>query len=271
MMQIKWIGGITMGFNNDKKEIVTYNNHKFWKGILAVCGVIITYYLIQFLTKVLAVYPYLGFPKNMVQYGSWIQKIDHHIWQMVLAIILIGIVGRGNFRNWGFNLKNIDESIRILKRFFIYFGLYFVGVGFLVQLLFMTPQSLGHPLSNIDIFGNLVFMGLISGLSEEILFRGMMHTFLAKYFTEIWVLRGIEIPVAGFITTVIFTLAHINFKLVPFEITHLYVPQLILAFVLGLYYSVVYHRTGSLLNPIVAHNFSNATLYISTLILNIVK
>jgi membrane protease YdiL (CAAX protease family) len=36
---------------------------------------------------------------------------------------------------------------------------------------------------------------------------------------------------------------------------HLSWTQQFFAFGLGIYYSAVYHRTGSLLNPILAHNF----------------
>jgi len=46
---------------------------------------------------------------------------------------------------------------------------------------------------------------------------------------------------------------------------------LVLAFVLGIYYSIVFHKTGSLINPVLAHNFSNLTLYLSELALFIIK
>lgn len=235
--------------------------------ITVIVGVIVVYYFIQYLTVVLAIYPHFNFAKEIIFHGSWVQKIDHHFWQMVITIFFIGIISKGNFSSWGFNLNNTKESMRILKLFIKYFGLYFVGVGFIIQLFFMPAPTLDHKMTALNIFGNLVFMGFISGLSEEIVFRGMIHTFLSRYFHGVWKWRKIDIPVAGVITSIIFTIAHINYKLFPFEITHLYAPQLVLAFVLGLYYSVSFHRTGSLLNPILAHNFSNGILYLSNVIL----
>jgi membrane protease YdiL (CAAX protease family) len=244
---------------------------KYVIGLAAVIGAVVTYYLIQYLTGVLAVYPHLGLSGDLLQRGNWVQMMDHHLWQMILALALIGLLSRGNFRAWGLNLDNWRESLRIIKKFVLYFGVYFAGIGAVLQWFSTTEADqiafLGHSLNATNITGNLAFRGLLSGLSEEILFRGLIHTFLAQYFVGVWRWRGTEIPVAGIIATVIFTLVHINFRLDPFEITHLYVPQLILAFVLGLYYSIVYHRTGSLLNPILAHNFSNAALYISSLVL----
>jgi len=57
------------------------------------------------------------------------------------------------------------------------------------------------------------------------------------------------VPSAGLVTTVLFCLAHIN-PLHP----QIYWPQQLFALGFGIYYSVVYYRTGSLLNPILAHN-----------------
>jgi len=219
------------------------------------------------MTVVLKVYPHLSLPEEFTQYGNWVQLTDHHIWQMILALIVIVILSKGRFKEWGLNISNLGESMRLLKIFFLYYGVYFIGIGFVIQLLFMSPPVLDHPIITGNIIGNLFFKFIISGLSEEILFRGMMQTYITTFTTKVWRWGNIEMPVAGFITAIIFTIVHINFTVFPFEITHLYFPQLILAFILGLFYAVAYHRTGSLLAPILAHNFSNGMLYISELLL----
>src|ERR1035438_4405344 len=56
-------------------------------------------------------------------------------------------------------------------------------------------------------------------------------------------------------TTVLFCLAHID-PLPP----HIYWSQQLFAFGLGIYYSMVFHRTGSLLNPILAHNVTDGMI-----------
>lgn len=237
------------------------------KRLFAVLFMIGIYYGIQLLTHAFAIYPYLGLPADWTQHGNWVQMIDHHLWQMVLALVVIFVLSRGQWQAWGFNLWNLDESLRLLKKFFLYYGLYFVGIGWVIQFLFSPRPQPAYPLTAANIVGMLVFKGVLSGLSEEILFRGMMQTYFQRYFTGVWTWKSVELPTAGIVTAVIFTLVHINFRLFPFEITHLYPPQLMLAFVLGLYYASTYHRTGSLLNPILAHNFSNTTLYLSELAL----
>jgi membrane protease YdiL (CAAX protease family) len=65
----------------------------------------------------------------------------------------------------------------------------------------------------------------------------------------------LEIPHAGVVTTALFCLAHID----PFH-PHIIWQQQLFAFGLGMYYSIVRHRTGSLLNPILAHNFGDGVI-----------
>jgi membrane protease YdiL (CAAX protease family) len=64
----------------------------------------------------------------------------------------------------------------------------------------------------------LSFELLMSGPAEEILFRGFFQSFLRKFWPEIWHLGKVDLPVAGLITALIFSLVHINYTLSPFAI-----------------------------------------------------
>lgn len=241
------------------------------KQVFSILFMVAVYYAIQILTQTLAVYPYLELNPAWTQHGNWVQHIDHHVWQMLLALGVMLILSKGRLQDWGLNRKNAKTSLHILKKFCYYYGIYFVGIGFLIQLFFFPPPVPEFPLTAANVLGMLFFMGFVSGLSEEILFRGLMQTYLQQHFSGVLKWRFIELPVAGLITAMIFTLVHVNFRLFPFEITNLYMPQLILAMALGIYYAVVYHRTASLLNPILAHNFANGTLYLSSLLLWLIR
>jgi uncharacterized protein len=118
------------------------------------------------------------------------------------------------------------------------------------------PPSFGYPVTAVNVAGWLSFTWIFVGFSEEILFRGMIHTFLARTWTGVWQVGKLVIPQAGIVATVIFCLAHIN----PFH-PQVFWDQQVWAFGLGLYYSTVYHRTGSLLNPILAHNYSDGLVF----------
>lgn len=236
------------------------------RGVAAVLLMLAVYYLIQWLTGVLAIYPHLGLPEDLGR-GSFVAAFDHHFWQMALALAAIGLLGRGRWREWGLNLRNREESIRLLGKFVFVYGVYFLGIGFVLQLAFTSPSPPGHPMTTAHIVGRLAFGFLFVGASEEILFRGLIHTYLGRYWKGVWRWRDWELPAAGLIAALLFTLAHVGLSFGPFRITHLYAPQLAMAFVLGIFYSVAYHRTGSLLAPILAHNFSDGALWASEYLL----
>lgn len=108
--------------------------------------------------------------------------------------------------------------------------------------------------------GYLGFQMLLSGTCEEPLFRGMVMVVLARYMKGMHQIGKWEIPTTGIIATVLFMLAHIGFTLSPFAITHFSVLQQFTALGLGVYYAVSFHRTGSLLCPILSHNFANVVI-----------
>lgn len=233
----------------------------------AVAAVLATYYAIQLLTGMLALYPHLPLPETAVQPGSWIRAVDHHLWQMGLALVAIGALSRGRWSEWGLNLRNRDESLGILCRFCWIYGVYFVGGGLVVQSLFLGAPPADHPLTPFHVAGRLAFGFLLVGLSEEILFRGLFHTWLARSWTGVVRARGVEMPTAGIVAALVFTLAHVGFRIAPFEVFHVAPLQLMQALVLGLFYSWAYHRTRSLLAPVLAHNFSDGVLWVGEYLL----
>jgi membrane protease YdiL (CAAX protease family) len=56
------------------------------------------------------------------------------------------------------------------------------------------------------------FSWIIVGISEEIVFRGFFQTALAKYWHGTLRVFDTDIPIAGLIAALIFTIAHISFR-----------------------------------------------------------
>ncbi len=121
-------------------------------------------------------------------------------------------------------------------------------------LLARKPPSFSYPLTASNIFGWLTFEWIFVGFSEEILFRGLIHTFLARYWQGVWQIGKLAFPTAGLGATILFCLAHVNFRS-----WHVDWGQQFFAFGLGIYYSTTYHRTRSLLGSILSHNFSDGS------------
>lgn len=234
-------------------------------GILTVIVVIALYYAIQFPSFWIGQENILGGPEAWVRNGAWLYMIQHHLVQMVLALLVIGVVGRMHFNDWGLNLRNWRRSLRMTGSFAVIFGIV-IAASTAIQIAGGVEPRNPVGATMTEVLGRLFFMLVISGLSEEVLFRGMMQTPLTRWFPGVVRLRTLDLPVAGVITALIFAAVHINFTLAPLAITNLYWPQVILAFVLGVVYAVAYHRTGSLLAPILMHNISNGLMAVSPLI-----
>lgn len=228
--------------------------------IAALVAAFAVHFAIQSVTRALQVYPALTADPLLQERGSWLHYVNHHTVQMLLALALIGLLGRGRFAAWGLNLRNAGESWRLLTRGFFPILLVTLLAGHaLVPLLTATPparfaEGLPRP---VDLAGMLFFSFLLVGLSEEIVFRGLFQTALARFWRGSVRIAGVEVPTAGLWAAVIFTIAHVSFVLAPPWIAQADPRQLVLAFVLGIYYARAYRSTGSLLAPVLAHNAVN--------------
>lgn len=200
--------------------------------------------------------------------GSWQAATAHHGVQLLLGLALIGVLGRERWAAFGLTLAHRVTSWRLLTRGFFPVLLVSLLAGhILVPLLQGVPPERfadGVPDPG-DLAGRLAFALVLVGVSEEVVFRGLFHTTLARGWHGTVRVFGLEIPTAGIWSAAVFTAAHIGVAGWPPHITHLDVRQLILAFVLGLFYAVAYHRTGSLLAPIIAHNAVDGGIVIAEL------
>lgn len=234
--------------------------------LLAVNVAVSLYYLSQWLTDVVRLRAYLplGSDLRMVQ---WVGAIDHHVVQLCFALGCIWYLSGRDWRSWGLNTKNLGKSKQLLTQGFFPVLVLFLFLGeLLVPMLTDTPPEFEYELTVVNVVGILVFMGVVSGVSEEILFRGFIQTYLSQYFNRTFTVFGHVLPLSGLISAVIFTVAHVGFTVFPLGIYHLQIPQLALAFVLGIYYAIAYYETESLVAPIVAHNVVNGAIMIATLL-----
>ncbi len=185
----------------------------------------------------------------------------HHVLVLAFTVLVMKFVFRMDFRQWGFNLNELPESLRI-------FG-WFARVYLLVIILTLLPniasgtaRFFDYPLTAKNMAGILGFQILLSGTAEEPLFRGMLMTVLGKYLRGRYRIGNFEIPSSGVVATILFTLAHVGFTISPFAITDFSLFNLVGALVLGLFFAIVFHRTGSLLGPIIMHGYANGILVV---------
>ena len=114
-----------------------------------------------------------------------------------------------------------------------------------------------------DILATFLLQGAGGALSAALFVRtGRLLQGRSRPFGLAEPVFALAFALAGIVAALVFTLAHVGFRLAPFELFHLVPLQLVQALVLGVFYSWAYHRTGSLLAPIVAHNFSDGVLWL---------
>ncbi len=197
---------------------------------------------------------YMGAVVNYPQF-SWAWDTAHHMVQMLLAIgIMVLPFWNRSLSDWGFNLKEKSESLRIVKKFCIGY-IIFLFIGKLIyQILLGWPPIIDISSIPGGIVGKIVFRFTLVGLSEEILFRALIVGLLLRGWSGHIKLGNLEIPIAGMIAALFFSLAHVGFSLFPFQIVYCDPMQLIFAFVFGVFYAILLDKTKSLLAPILVHN-----------------
>lgn len=98
------------------------------------------------------------------------------------------------------------------------------------------------------VIGNILIISIIPAIGEEMLFRGLVQKHLSK------IMRSATWGII--VTGLIFSLFHMQFKG--------FVPRFLLGVLLG----YLYHRSGSLWVPIVAHLTNNLMSIVATMLMN---
>lgn len=180
--------------------------------------------------------------------------IGNHMIQSIIVLAIIGII-RMFKKDISFGLKR-DESKKTksyLIRFMSVFMFSTILIYGVIVILNGWQDYLGFQLTKSNVFQYLVFEGVVVGIGEELLFRGLIYSILYQGFAKkINIGKKIKISYAVVLSALIFSIAHINLFDFSFDIF-----QLIMAFVLGVFYGWLLENTKSLIGPILAHNLSD--------------
>jgi len=194
----------------------------------------------------------------------------HHIIQIMMAVAIMALPGwHRSLSEWGLNFKNSDETRKIILKFTIGWIIGTTIFTLVTQWLSGWPELLAFNLSIENILIYLLFESVIVGISEEIVFRGLVYGTLSPYFSK-KVKIGFSISYAGIISALFFAIAHVGFQFFPFAITTFAPIQVFIAFALGLFYAVLREKTGSLLGPVLAHNISDGWLSILYIVIQLI-
>lgn len=239
--------------------------HRAAARVVAVGAALAVYYAVQFASAWAGLQNPWGAPASWHANGQWLYMTVHHAVQALFALALIGVLGGFRWREWGLNLDHRRQSLALVRRFAVGFGAV-MAVSLLLQLATGASSIYARPLEPGHVIGGLFFMWIVSGVSEEIVFRGLLQTWFGRFWSGTVVVGGVEVPTAGIAAAALFAVVHIGFSLVPPGVTRFAPMQVALAFVLGILYAIAYHRTGSLLAPALMHCIANGLMETTNLV-----
>jgi membrane protease YdiL (CAAX protease family) len=163
---------------------------------------------------------------------------------------------------YGFGLGNKEVGSKYVLSFTL---ILFAGslVSHVLTILAGSFRQFNYPLTASNIIGQLSFQLLLSGPSEELIFRAFAITILGIV-TKKRVING-KVSTANIIAAVIFGLAHLSISFVPFAVVyHPY--QVVMAIVLGIFYGDCYEKSKSVVYPMLMHSISNVVMVSLTVI-----
>ena len=181
--------------------------------------------------------------------GLYFRLTVHHILQMLLALLLIFGLNKAKGIS-GFGLAPKYSSLGI-KHTLIFCAVMLAcySVVYIVGSFTKTISTYNYELNAGNIAGTLGFQLLLSGSSEEILFRSLPVTLFLFVLKEDNKTNNI---LALVLSAFLFALAHIN----VFEFSFSWF-QVCYAFVLGLVYGYTFIKSKSAVYPMIMHSMSN--------------
>lgn len=203
--------------------------------------------------------------------GAFVFITVHHIVQGGVAVAVIGllVMAGWSWREFGLAWGNVRLALGIVAIFALIYAVLTFGLDFLPYAVSRQQPGLAYQFTPSNVFGVLAFEWLLVGVSEEILFRGLIMGLLARAFHGTVMLgfgrAAFRVSIAGILAAAIFAFAHTiaydRAFFLPFEFRPDWL-QVVQAFTLGIYYATLREKTGSLLGPIISHNISDG-LYMS--------
>jgi len=182
----------------------------------------------------------------------------HHIIQMLIAIAVMLILKKLIETDFGFQLGDHKKGMR----YFLLFTGAIAVIALVYHILMYVieqPITYAYSLTRRNVLGTLGFQLLLSGPSEEILYRALPVTLLVYVFGKnIHINRDITLEVV--LASLLFTAAHIKWTVSPFSITELNLFGLVYAFAMGILNGFVYQKSRSILYPILMHSISNVLM-----------
>lgn len=192
----------------------------------------------------------------------WVEIYYGHIAQLFWALVAIAILKWVSPGNYGLRWPKGKTYIRAAIMWCLIFAVIMSLSDIIPFVLHHRPPQGHYQLTPINVAGWLSFEGIFVGPSEEILFRGLLITFLVQRMPGTVSLGRFSMNGAGLVVAVLFALAHAgSFATGPLSDA---IYQQFYAFALGVLYAYWFEKSGSVVAPIIGHNVSDVVSQLIT-------
>ena len=184
---------------------------------------------------------------------AWLVADLVHLPQFAVGFAVICWLTRGRPGEYGLNLRQRSPQ-------FTHWRMFGVGTlaGILMSLQYLRQIAQGmaldipRPVTTCSILGNMTFQWIVVGLSEEILFRGLIQTHLMKHLEGQVEILGHSLHTGTVIGALFWGIFHlVNILVMPLGPV---VFVVVLTTVAGLAMGYAYQQTGSVLTTMIVHN-----------------
>jgi membrane protease YdiL (CAAX protease family) len=196
---------------------------------------------------------------NSLAGGIFLSIVFYSI-QTGIAIILGRLVMYTSIKEMGFNLNNVKLTFRMMRWFvpiWLLLVILFYAIGLNCIAGFDEFVSHYYVTNKLAMQKDLIIGCLLAGIGEEPLFRGFIIASLVHVISENVRVEKVKISLVAILSGLLFALAHIEYQIIPFKIIYTDVIQLSITFILGIFWSIMFLKTKSLLGPIIAHMCAN--------------
>lgn len=185
--------------------------------------------------------------------------VANHAVMLMTAVALIAWFSRGDVAEYGLQWPRHNRYLLAALLWGAAFGVLGTVVDSFPEILRHLPPSDDLALTPGSIGAWLSFEWIFAGPIEEIVFRGLLQTFLMQRTSGRIRLWNYEMHVAGVVLALLFALAHLtDFWTEGFWIA---LSRQIFIFAHGIFYAYWREKSRSLLAPSIGHDLSNGVNY----------
>ncbi len=169
---------------------------------------------------------------------------------LLFSILVILIRWKGNFADFGFRIPKNLYFWRIAPLSLMY--------GIIATSMLNWVGGEGNPLaadlSRIEI---ILLVWIYASICEEILFRGVVQTIIAKKTKRVFKVLNMSISVSVFVVAIVFAIDHLISMLLTDASTAGIIVIVLFTFTVGVTAGYYREKTGSLIPAVIIHMFSN--------------